>query len=76
MRNIFRLKKELNYAAIKDKWKKKLKQLQRRVLRVFFSKKKTNYYKPVRVSTFWSNSYIEYESYSDKNQNTISWRIS
>ena len=76
MTNIFRLKKELNYTAIKDKWKKKLKQLQIRVLRIFFSKKKTNYYKPVRVSLFWSNSYIEYESYSDKNQNTISWRIS
>ena len=24
-------------------------------------KKKENYYKPVRVSNFWSNNYIEYD---------------
>ena len=27
-----------------------------------------NYYKPVRVNNFWSNSYIEYESNSDRNE--------
>ena len=27
-----------------------------------------NYYKPVRVSTFWSNIYIEYESNGDRNK--------
>ena len=27
-----------------------------------------SYYKPVRVSNFWSNNYIEYESNSDKNK--------
>ena len=27
-----------------------------------------NYYKPVRVSNFWSNNNIEYESNSDRNK--------
>ena len=27
-----------------------------------------NYYKPVRVTNFWSNSYIEYESNGDRNK--------
>ena len=36
MRNIFRLKKKLNYTAIKDKWKKKLKQLQIRDIKNLF----------------------------------------
>ena len=31
-------------------------------------KEKENYYKPVRVSNFWSNNYIEYESNDDKNK--------
>ena len=31
-------------------------------------KKKKNYHKPVRVSNFWSISYIEYESNDDKNK--------
>ena len=30
--------------------------------------KKKNYYKPVRVSNFWSNNYIEYQNNSDKNK--------
>ena len=27
-----------------------------------------SYYKPVRVSNFWSNNYIEYESNGDRNK--------
>ena len=27
-----------------------------------------NYYKPVRVSNFWSNNYIEYKSNGDRNK--------
>ena len=27
-----------------------------------------DYYKPVRVGNFWSNNYIEYESYDDRNK--------
>ena len=48
--------------------KKETKAIRGKSIKNFFSKKKTNYYKPVRVSTFWSNSYIEYESYIDKNK--------
>ena len=33
--------------------------------------KKKSYYKPVRVSNFWSNNYIEYES-NDRRNNTLS----
>ena len=31
-------------------------------------KEKENYYKPVKVSNFWSNNYIEYESNGDRNK--------
>ena len=30
--------------------------------------KEENCYKPVRISKFWSNNYIEYESNSDRNK--------
>ena len=30
--------------------------------------KKKNYYKPVRVGNFWSDSYVEYESKIDRNK--------
>ena len=28
-----------------------------------------SYYKPKRVSNFWNNNYIEYESNGDRNEN-------
>ena len=31
-------------------------------------KEEENYYKPVRVSNFWSNNYIKYESNGDENK--------
>ena len=31
-------------------------------------KEEENYYKPVRVSNFWSNNYIEYKSNGDRNK--------
>ena len=31
-------------------------------------KEEENYYKQLRVSNFWSNNYIEYNSISDRNQ--------
>ena len=31
-------------------------------------KKEVDYYEPVRVSNFWSNSYIEYECNGDINK--------
>ena len=33
-----------------------------------YEKEEENYYKPVKVNTFWSNNYIEYKSNSDKNK--------
>ena len=30
-------------------------------MRIFFEYEEENYYKPVRVSNFWGNSYVEYE---------------
>ena len=50
IRNLFRNEKESN--AIKDKILRGIKNL-------FEHEEKENYYKPVRVSNFWSNSYIE-----------------
>ena len=33
-----------------------------------FEHEEEDYYKQVRVSNFWSNSYIEYENNGDKNK--------
>ena len=59
IRNIFRQEKETK--AIKD----------RILIKNIFEheREEENYYKPVRVSSFWSTSYIEYKSNGD--QNTI-----
>ena len=51
--NRFRLKKETK--AIKDR-------ILRDVKNLFEDKDEENYHKPVRVSNFWSNNYIEYKS--------------
>ena len=50
--NLFRLKKETNLE----------------ILKIFEHDVKENYYKPVTVSNFWCNNYIEYESSGDKNK--------
>ena len=34
-----------------------------------FAREEKDYYKPKRVSNFWNNNYIEYESNGDKNRN-------
>ena len=78
IRNLFRLKKELNYTAIKDirnlfRLEKETKAIKDRILRDIenlfkHEKEEKNYYKPVRVSTFWSNNYIEFESNGDRNK--------
>ena len=68
IRNLFKLKKELNYTAIKDisnlfRQEKEIKAVKYRILRdiknLFEHEEGENYYKPVRVSNFWSNNYIE-----------------
>ena len=77
----FRLKKEPNYTAIKDiisvsRKEKETKAIKNRILRDiknFFEheKEEENYYKPVRVSNFWSNNYIDYESNGDRNKTLL-----
>ena len=47
-------------------------------IRNLFENEKEHYYKPVRVSIFSGNSYIEYESKSDSKKLLVkkSWKIS
>ena len=77
IRNLFRLKKEKRYPAIKGikktfRQEKETKAIKDRILKdiknLFEHEKEENYYKPVRVSNFWSNNYIEYKSNGDKNK--------
>ena len=77
IRNLLRLKGELNYTAIKDIRNffrlKKTKSIKDRILRDInnlfeHNEEEENYYKPVRVSNFWSNEYIEYESNGETNK--------
>ena len=60
IRNLFRWEKETN--AIKDRILTNIRDL------FEHKEEEENYYKPVRVSNFWSNNYAEYESSSDKNK--------
>ena len=61
IRNIFSLKKELNYNTIKNRILRDIKNLFER------EDEQENYYKSVRVSRFGGNNYIEYESNGDRN---------
>ena len=38
-----------------------------RGIRILFEQQEENYYEPKRVSNFWNNNYIKYESNGDKN---------
>ena len=58
IRNFFRLKKENEV----------LKDIIFRDIRHLFDHEEKNYYKPARVSNFWSNNYVEYESKGDRNK--------
>ena len=78
IRNLFRLKKELNYTVVKDirnlfRREKETKVIKDRTLRDIVSlfeheEEKEKCYKPVRVNTFWSNNYIKHESNGDSNK--------
>ena len=80
VRNLYRsekLKKETTHTTIKgiknlfrlQKENKAIKYIILRDIRNFFKhKEEENYYKPVRVSNFWSNNYVEYESNGDRNK--------
>ena len=69
IRNLFRLKKELNCTAVKDisnfsREEKETKAIKDKIVRdiknLFEYEEEENYYKPVRVNNLWSNNYIEY----------------
>ena len=71
IRNLFRLKREQNFAAIKVirnlfRQKKETKTIKNRILRdiknLFEHEEEENHYKPVRINNFWSNNYIEYKN--------------
>ena len=76
IRNLFRLKGEQDYTAIKGirnlfRQEKETKATKDRILRDIknlfeYKKEEKNYYKPARVINFCSNNYIEYEITSDK----------
>ena len=76
IRNLFGLKKRQSYTAIKDtrnlfRQEKETEAIKDRILRDIkdlfeHEKEEEHYYKPVRVSNFWSNNYIEYEGNSEK----------
>ena len=77
IRNLFRLKKELNYNAITDmrnlfRLQKETKAIKDRILgnikNLFEHEEEENYYKPIGVSNFWSNNYIEYKINGDRNK--------
>ena len=78
IRNLFRLKQELNYTAIKDirnflEKKKEIIPIKDGIFRDIKSSfehenEEENYYKPVRVNNFWSKNYIEYESNGVRNK--------
>ena len=60
VRNVFMLEKHnkaIQYIILRD-------------FRTLFEneEEEKNYYKPVSVSNFWSNNYIEYESNNDRNK--------
>ena len=60
LRNISRLEKETK--AVKDIILRDIKNLFKH------EKEEENFYKPVRVSNFWRNNYIQYKSNSDRNK--------
>ena len=63
IRNLFRLEKET----------KANKGIIHRDIKNLFEheEEEENYYKPVRVSNFWSNNYIESESNGDRNKTLL-----
>ena len=79
IRKFFRLKKELHYTVITgirnifrhEKNKAIKDRIIRNIKNLFEHEEEGNYYKPARVSKFWSNGYIEYESNGDKSKTLL-----
>ena len=42
------------------------------ILKILFTEKKENCYKPVKANNFWSNNYIEYEKKNSDRNKTLS----
>ena len=80
IRNLFKLEKEnkaIKYRVLRDirnifileKENKAIKDIMpRHVKNIFENEEEQNYYKPIIVSNFWSNNYIEYKSNSNRNK--------
>ena len=56
------MEKKINDRLTKDRIIRDIKTL-------FEQQEEEDYYKPKRVSNFWNNNYIEYESSGDRNRN-------
>ena len=53
---------------LKKENKKNKDGILRDIRNLFKHKGEENYYKPVRISIFWSNNFIEYETNGDRNK--------
>ena len=83
IRNLFRLRKDLNYIAIKDtrnhfRLKKETKAIKsrttKRIKNLSEHEEEEKFYKPVAVSNPWSNIYIECKQNHDKIKH-YQWKI-
>ena len=72
IRNLFRLKNEIHYTAIKCKTRIKTKAIKDRILsdikNLLEHEEEKNYYKLLRVTYSWNNNNLEYESNDDRNK--------
>ena len=75
-KHLFRLEKEVDDTTVTDignffRLKKENKAIKNRIIgniRNIFEHKEEDYYKLVKVGSFWSNNYIEYESNGNRNK--------
>ena len=70
VRNLFRLKKEIDNTTIKENEAIKDRVI-RNIRNLFGQKEEENYYKPVRVDNFWATIITEYESNGDRNKTLL-----
>ena len=62
-------KKRRNYRKERTHWKINERQNNKIYQETLFEQQHENCYKPKKVSNFWNNNYLEYESNGDKNRN-------
>ena len=66
----FQQKKKKRKKEIREKWKLNERLIKGGIIRdigtLFEKEEGEDYYKPKRVSNFWNNNYIKYESNGDK----------